>query len=376
MSQYIKDDNIIRVSESSTLAVSEHLPLGTYVLEFNKQTDEFYLKKIDDFKPLGKVYGEYSRTVERILNTFVTREGRNLGVLLSGIKGSGKTLTTKMISVELAKRFGYATIIVNKGYNTAALAAFLHSVDVPCLVIFDEFDKVYSWKESDSASQSGLLDILDGVFESRKLFMMSCNDLRYINPYFFSRPGRIFYHFRYGALREDVISQYCDDNLKNPQWKPEVLKLATFVSNMTFDILKAIVEETNRYDESPRRFIEILNVRYGLEGVYDVDIYLSSSGRKIKSLKKENFAFGGRSLSIFLPRNDETLPLTKLPRTFFREDDDDDEVYGYYTPELSDLTAVHRDGSMELSILDGALRAQLTRSRTETLDYARLVEKM
>lgn len=376
MSQYIKDDNIIKVSESSTLAVSEKLPLGTYVLEYDNQRDTFYLKRIDDFKPIGKVYGDYDRTVDRILNTFIDREGKNLGVLLSGIKGSGKTLTSKMLSVQLAKRFGYATIIVNKGYDASSLAAFLHSIDVPCMVIFDEFDKVYSWREEDGASQSGLLDILDGVFESRKLFVMSCNELRNINPYFFSRPGRIYYHFRYGSLSEGVISQYCDDNLRKKKWKPEVLKLATFVSGMTFDILKAIVEETNRYDESPRRFIEILNVRYGLEGLYDVDIYLTSTGEKVKTLKKENFSFGGRSWSIFLPRNKETLVLTKLPRTFFREDDDDNEVYGYYTPEASDLLSVHRDGSLELSILGDALRAKLTRSRVDVLNYAGLLEKM
>ena len=376
MSQYIKDDNIIHVSGSSTLTISNDLPSGTYLLELNLRTGEFYLKQINDFKPYSKVYGDYESKVNRVINPFISRKGCNLGVMLSGTKGSGKTLTTKMISVELARRCGYPTIIINKGYKTADLAAFLHSIDVPCMVIFDEFDKVYSWKDDDDdTSQSGLLDILDGVFESRKLFVMSCNDLSHINPYFFSRPGRIFYHYRYDTISESVISQYCDDNLLNRKWKDEIMQLSTFVSDMTFDILKAVVEETNRYDESPRSFIESLNVRYGLDGLYDVELYLPS-GRKVKTLNKIDFAFGRHSWSIYLPRDKETLPLTKLPRTFFREDDDDDEVYGFYTPEVADLVAVHPDGSMEMSILNGALRAHLVRTRTAGLDYAKLTEKV
>ena len=133
MSQYIKDDNIIRVSESSTLSVTDRLPVGTYVLDFDKRAEQFFLKRIDDFHPGSKVYGDYDATVERIIHTFMGRKGKNLGVLLSGIKGSGKTLTGKMISVRLAKEFGFATIIINKGFNTSELAAFLHSVDVPCM---------------------------------------------------------------------------------------------------------------------------------------------------------------------------------------------------------------------------------------------------
>lgn len=251
MSQYIKDDHIVRVSGSSTLTISRQLPCGTYLLELDPQTRQYFLQQIEDFRPANKIYGEHQAITSRIINTFMSRQNKNLGVLLSGVKGSGKTLTTKMISKELAEKYGYATIIINRGYDTSTMAAFLHSIDVPCMVIFDEFDKVYSYRESEAASQSGLLDILDGVFESRKLFVMSCNDVHYLNPYFFSRPGRIFYHYRYSGLDEGIVSQYCDDNLRYPQWKGEVLQLSTFVKDMTFDILQAVVEETNRYNESP-----------------------------------------------------------------------------------------------------------------------------
>lgn len=385
MSQYIKTDNIISVSESRSLAVTDTLPLGTYTLEFNRRNHEFYLQQMDDFKPFGKIYGDYQATVERIINTFMSREGSNLGVLLSGVKGSGKTLTAKMISVELAKRFGYATIIINKGYDTAELSGFLRSIDVPCMVLFDEFEKVYSYRKSeDNASQSGLLDILDGVFESRKLFVMSCNNTEYINPYFFSRPGRIFYHYRYEGLTAEIISQYCDDTLRNPQWKSEILRLATFVHDMTFDILKAIVEESNRYNEPPMSFIETLNVEYGLENHYTVELQLPD-GRTLAVLKDKFYlSFGRREWYLRFDAGAYAEAICNAPGSPFELDDDDDDeeersdtmVYGDYTPEFRDIISVQQDGTIRLTVVEGKLIAVLRRVTRESLVYADLAAKM
>lgn len=383
MSQYIKTDNIISVTESRALAVTDTLPLGTYTLEFNEDKNTFYLQQMDDFKPFGKIYGHYQARVDRIINTFMSREGSNLGVLLSGVKGSGKTLTAKMISVELAKRFGYATIIINKGYDTAALSGFLRSIDVPCMVLFDEFEKVYSYRKSENnTSQSGLLDILDGVFESRKLFVMSCNNTDNVNPYFFSRPGRIFYHYRYEGVTEDIITLYCEDKLRNPQWTSEVLRLATFVQDMTFDILKAIVEESNRYNESPLAFIETLNVEYGLENDYTVELQ-RPDGSTLAMLKEKHYlSFGRREWYLRFDAGADAKAICNAPGSPFEIDDDDDEedssdtmVYGDYTPEFRDIISVQQDGTIRLSVVEGKLFAVLRRATRENLAYADFVAK-
>lgn len=383
MSQYIKTDNIISVTESRALAVTDTLPLGTYTLEFNPDRNSFYLQQMDDFKPFGKVYGDYQATVDRIVNTFMSRSGNNLGVLLSGVKGSGKTLTAKMISVELAKRFGYATIIINKGYNTAELSGFLRSIDVPCMVLFDEFEKVYSYKKSDdNTSQSGLLDILDGVFESRKLFVMSCNDTDYINPYFFSRPGRIFYHFRYAGVTEEVIARYCDDNLRNPQWKREILRLSTFVRDMTFDILRAIVEESNRYNESPMSFIEKLNVEYGLENTYTMELQRPDGSTLAMLRDKFYLSFGRHEWYLRFDAGDYAAELCNAPGSPFDFDDDDDDdsnttmVEADYTPEFRDIISVQQDGTILLNVVAGKLMAVLRRVARKKLSYADFASKI
>lgn len=124
----------------------------------------------------------------------------------------------------------------------------------------------------------------------------------------------------------------------------------------------------------PRSFMEQLNISYSIDGVYDI-LLCHRDGRKIATLRKQQINFGSRGWNISLPRTEENLALTRIKGTFLRDDEDDDEVYGYYTPETSELLAIHRDGSMELSICGGNLRAFLTRPRYESFNYASLTQK-
>ena len=50
--------------------------------------------------------------------------------------------------------------------------------------------------------------------ENRNLYLFSCNNLYKINQFFLSRPGRIFYHFKFDSLSSEVIQEYLKDNLK------------------------------------------------------------------------------------------------------------------------------------------------------------------
>ena len=78
------------------------------------------------------------------------------------------------------------------------------------MVLFDEFEKVY-----DSDEQEEMLTLLDGVFPSKKLFVLTCNDKWRVNQHMRNRPGRIFYMLDFTGLDEDFVVEYCHDNLKN-----------------------------------------------------------------------------------------------------------------------------------------------------------------
>jgi hypothetical protein len=198
-------------------------------------------------------------------------------VLLSGEKGSGKTLLAKTLSLEAAK-LGYPTITVNApmvgdGFNT-----LLQSVQQPCLVFFDEFEKVYREEEQ----QEQILTLLDGVFSSKKLFIMTVNDQFKVNRHMKNRPGRLFYALQYEGIDDTFINEYCADNLVDQANTAGVRQVASLFWRFNFDMLKAMVEEMNRYNETAHQAIKMLNAKPSTdENNQPYDIVMTRNAQKI-----------------------------------------------------------------------------------------------
>ena len=93
MSYFLRNGNTFRVSDKQALDIHEQLPAGNYVVKAD-QFGNLYLEMIDAFEIPNKLYGNCLRHTDRILNTFMNRDG-STGVLLTGEKGSGKTLLAK-----------------------------------------------------------------------------------------------------------------------------------------------------------------------------------------------------------------------------------------------------------------------------------------
>jgi len=236
----------------------------------------FYLELTEDFELPKKLYGNLDKKAEKILNTFANRKGTT-GALLCGEKGSGKTLLTKLISTQ-AREKGMPTILVNMAAQGDAFNTFLSAIQQPAVVLFDEFEKTY-----DKEEQKGLLTLLDGVFASQKLCLLTSNDFSAIDAHMKNRPGRIFYYLEFHGLDSQFIKEYGQDNLKNPAHVQGLQILSSFVKPMNFDMLKAVVEESNRYDESPMETLEMLNVR--ATGYADTFLYeLVIPGRTLSKI--------------------------------------------------------------------------------------------
>ena len=111
-----KSGNQFRVTPKVNLDLHEILPVGTYAVNYDKCSSQYYLETINDFQLKGKVYGNVVRSSSRILNTFLDRH-RSTGVLLVGEKGSGKTLLAQYISIVAAKEKEIPTIVINKPWH-------------------------------------------------------------------------------------------------------------------------------------------------------------------------------------------------------------------------------------------------------------------
>ena len=255
-SLYLKNGKRFKVTDKEELDIHESLPTATYTVGYNACSGEYYLEKIDPFEYTGKLYGNTNRNADRILRTFHDRQTASTGVLLTGEKGSGKTLLAKRISMIAATR-DIVTIVVNEPWCGEKFNQFLQMIDQPAVVLFDEFEKVYhEWDK-----QKMMLTLLDGVYPSKKLFILTCNDKWKLDSNMRNRPGRIYYTIDYSGLDDTFIQEYCDDNLLAKHYIPKVIAVSKVFSSFNFDMLKAMVEEMNRYDESPTEVLEFLNVQ-------------------------------------------------------------------------------------------------------------------
>jgi hypothetical protein len=253
MTHYLKDDSVLWPTAPGSYDVKESLPVGTYTVGQHPQRG-FFLKRIDDFKFTGKIYGKTPTQADRILNTFASRP-HSTGVLLSGEKGSGKTMLAKLVSEQGAAQ-GISTLIINTPFVGDAFNTFIQGINEPCIIVFDEFEKVF-----DAQEQEATLTLLDGVYPTKKLFILTCNDQYRVNQHMTNRPGRIFYFLDYKGLDLDFIEEYCNDVLINKVYVQQVCRLSMMYSTFNFDMLKALVEEMNRYNESPQSSLEMLNAR-------------------------------------------------------------------------------------------------------------------
>lgn len=227
------------------LKTFDALPVQTYALRFDKMSG-FYLEVHSDFEIAEKTYGVHTDKVAKVFSSFAAFD-RNLGVILSGKKGIGKSLFAKMIA-ESAIKNGIPVIIADR--YIPGIAAYLESIEQEVVVLFDEFDKTFGEADQREGTrlnpQTEMLTLFDGITNGRKLFVITCNELRNLNDYLVNRPGRFHYHFRFDYPTAGEIREYLTDKL-DEKYYGEIDRVISFASrvDVNYDCLRAIAFELN-----------------------------------------------------------------------------------------------------------------------------------
>lgn len=237
----VQSGTMYMIYDDSVKTYSE-LPVGAYEVGFNKMTG-FFLKTRNDFKVTEKVYGNHAEKVDKVLKSFQLAD-RNFGLILSGQKGIGKSMFMRVLA-EKAGALGYPVVVVSD--YIPGIDDFLASIEQECVVLFDEFEKTFRQDDDHHEPQEEMLSLFDGIDGGKKLFIITCNEVRKLNAYLLDRPGRFHYHFEILPPKAEEVREYMIDNL-NPEYWDEIENIVTLANSiyMTYDYLRAITFELNQ----------------------------------------------------------------------------------------------------------------------------------
>lgn len=250
---WLQDGNIFSQGSSTTVSHPEGLPKGIY--EVKLSLTGFYLSKIaESFTFDYKLYGLNQKFIDYVLKTYKNTTG-NLGILLDGIKGTGKTVVAK----ELCNHLQLPVILVQSmGDSNDKLIKYLStSIDFDCIFFFDEYEKEF--KDS-----SDVLSFMDGTYNSiyRKVFLLTTNELS-IDSNLLGRPSRIRYKKSFGNLSEEITREILDDILEDKTAIEKVIELTHSMNIITIDLIKAIATEINIHGvESLPDIKETFNIEF------------------------------------------------------------------------------------------------------------------
>ncbi len=207
-----------------------------------------------------KLYGLDTKFIERVKKTFAHPDFTgNLGILLSGLKGTGKTVTAK----QLCNQLGLPVLVVTTEY--AGFPEFLSNIKQEVVVFIDEYEKIYR-----DTKTPQLLPLMDGAMDTghRRVFLLTTNSID-INYNMIQRPGRIRYHKQYQDLSKEVIAEIVTDKLVHREHLNATIEFIALLNIITVDIVQAVVAEVNIHNEPPLEFGLVFNVCRTLE-IYDI----------------------------------------------------------------------------------------------------------
>lgn len=353
MAYFIRIADTYRITPHSAVNIQEKLPAGTYAVKLDDSG--YFVELIKDFKLPTRLYGDTNKHAKRIMDTFFDRPS-STGVFLEGEKGSGKTLLAKTIATKMLA-LGHPTLVVNSAFCGDGFNTFLQNIDQPKVVLFDEFEKVYNDNEDMNInSQERVLTLFDGVYPSKSLFIVTCNDSYRVDKNMKNRPGRMYYQLTFGGLDENFVREYAEENLHDKTNIDSIVSTSLLFRSFNFDMLQALVEEMNRYGETAQEAIKMLNAKPG-DSKDSFDIKLFIGGKEMKLQRGYDTWHGS--------------PLTGSV-SFHYWPDGERNKHMTYTFEPNELKSISPE-SGEFVYERGEERCTLTRKKEEAYDYSHLV---
>lgn len=256
--KFIVDGSQVFAAELPEGLVQDELPLGVYFLKSANGT--MYLEKDKDEIILPeRIYGTVTDKTSDVLTTYAAMDS-SLGVMLTGYKGSGKSLQMNHIAQTALTDLKLPVIRITEPVHGASFQKFMDTIG-EAVILIDEFGKLYppdkDYEDSNIVDQNTLLSFFDGASSQKRIIILTENKTRLINDFIKERPGRVLFHWEYERLEEETLLEYCEYHLENKEKFLQPIKdfYASAIS-FTIDTVKAIVSQCNIFDN--KEFSDII----------------------------------------------------------------------------------------------------------------------
>lgn len=269
----------------------DKLPEGVYNFTAKEKQTGLMLgfTPIDDFKIPENIVGQ-DKQLNRIISTY-THLGKQMGVLLSGISGAGKTVLAKRVAMACIEK-GNMPVIIVTAKTVEYLPIMMEMLNTDAVIFLDEFEKMFDKPER----QNYLLTLLDGVMDHKHLFLFTCNDINKINPYMLHRPSRIRYHFKFDRVPKEIAHEIIErDFIPVDNNNVAVLKLLTdMIDCLSYDMLFECIKECNLYpSENPMELVSDLSLEISDVNLENYDV-MFKLGDKVYDLEDFEEVIGER----------------------------------------------------------------------------------
>lgn len=254
----IQQGNFIRLQGRGDF--HETLPKGTYLVSVD-ENGIYFLEQILDYKLPEKVYGDFTFADKVIKYWKESKKETNMGCQLSGLKGTGKTITAKYICLNS----GMPVIVMNSNHfaNSSFMNFITNSAFKGCIFFIDEFEKIMS--DMDDQTLSRVLSFFDGIYDTKFLILLTCNQEN-VSEFLENRLSRIKYHKRYYSMTTEEMQPVINDLLKDKTFEQSIYQFFEKINICTMDLLVSLIEEINFFNQDAFEVGKDLNI--SVEDVY------------------------------------------------------------------------------------------------------------
>lgn len=253
--QFLDHGNHFCLHTHDDAITRDHLPAEIYMLRYNPDSGAItFERRAKTFRLPERRFGKHQARQD-IIRAEYDRMNPTMGILLDGLKGSGKSMFAEDMGNWMVGQ-GLPVLMINQPLPSDVIRRALTLVG-PCMLYFDEFGKTYN----NADDRYKLLPLFSDTNLTGVMFVVTGNDKSEFSEYLFDRPQRFRYRLSFRDLEGDAVMEVADHYMLNDPMR-EVLTLYTRYLSISYDMLNTVasmIRGCQTFSQA-REALEIMNV--------------------------------------------------------------------------------------------------------------------